>query len=71
MLFSISDSKMVMQNNLKQMTSLVMKLDQKVKREVNSAKEESERMRREKYYKVKEEETQEEEREVEQTPLQK
>ena len=70
MLFSISDSKMVMQNNLKQLTSLVMKLDQKVKREVNSTKEENERSRREKYYKVEEENLQEE-REVEQTPLQK
>lgn len=61
---------MVMQNNLKQLTSLVMKLDQKVKREVNSTKEENERSRREKYYKVEEENLQEE-REVEQTPLQK
>ena len=45
---------MVLQTNLKQMTSLVMKLDQKVKREVNSAKEETQRSRREKYYKVEE-----------------
>ena len=37
LLFSITDCKLVLKNNLKQMTTIVMKLDQKVKREGTAA----------------------------------
>jgi ribosomal protein L28 len=56
LLFSISDSKRVMEQNLKQMTSIVLKLDQKVKREVSTQQEEGKRTKEGKYYQVEQEE---------------
>jgi hypothetical protein len=68
LLFSIADSKKVLEDNLRQMTAIVMKLDQKVKRNINRQEDSPPGKRPNKYYHVKEEK---EEEELENSPLQK
>jgi hypothetical protein len=67
LLFSIKDSKMVMETNLRQMTGLLLKLNEKVKREKVPLQEEGSRGKKgDKYYQV-----EMEEKKPEMSPLEK